>query len=193
MDHLLSASRASRKAGILCVDVSDTLLPHAAGRIPVSMAPAGRRRCYGSPGWMLAQCLESWQGWEVLGRAHLGKAGSRECRDSLAHPSSLHTAGERGSCRDCCIVPRMTALGGEMSPGRGGCVFLEAFHRSTPLSLKPMDFINQKPISRTNHSPEARPKGMQSPGTVELGAHPCRGCSGWLGSEPTWCQPEEWA
>lgn len=80
-----------------------------------------------------------------------------------------------------------------MSPGRGGCVFLEAFHRSTPLSLKPMDFINQKPISRTNHSPEARPKGMQSPGTVEPGAHPCRGCSGWLGSEPTWCQPEEWA
>lgn len=77
------------------MDVSDTLLPHAAGRIPVSMAQAGRGRCYGSPGWMLAQCLESWQGWEVLGRAHLGKAGSRECRDSHSPIPPLSTPLER--------------------------------------------------------------------------------------------------
>lgn len=105
-----------------------TLFPRAAGKIPVLVAQAGSGRRCESPGWMLAQCLQSWRGWEVLGRAHLGKAESRVCRESQPpHPSSLHPDGMRGSSGDSFIVREMTVLSGEMSPGRGGCIFLTGF------------------------------------------------------------------
>lgn len=69
------------------MDVSETLFPRAAGKIPASVARAESGCCCESPGWMLAQCLESWGLWEVLGRAGWHPQESRNHTHPIPPPS----------------------------------------------------------------------------------------------------------